>query len=179
MTEWRDVLGYEGYYRVSDEGEVYGVKRGKVLSASVNRYGYRQVNLFRPGMTRKTVTVHKAEKEAFEGREAPEGVCVCHNNGQSLDNRLSNLRFGTLSSNMLDKGLHGTDWQRAKTHCPRGHLLSTPNLVSWDLQRGLRKCRACSNARCSRYDGKPGTLQDLSDRHYQRIMDGVTNGPAS
>ena len=38
-----------------------------------------------------------------------------------------------------------------KTHCGNGHPLSGDNLKPWHLQRGKRKCRACSNARDRRY----------------------------
>ncbi|WP_413816575.1 NUMOD4 domain-containing protein [Pseudomonas aeruginosa] len=30
MTEWREVVGYEGLYRVSEHGEVIGVIRKKI-----------------------------------------------------------------------------------------------------------------------------------------------------
>lgn len=50
---------------------------------------------------------HGLMMEAFYGR-LPDGCEVCHNNGNKLDNRLVNLRYGTHSENQLDRSSHGT-----------------------------------------------------------------------
>lgn len=44
---------------------------------------------------------------AFVG-PCPEGLEVCHLDGDPLNNRLSNLRYDTRSANNLDKVGHGT-----------------------------------------------------------------------
>lgn len=44
---------------------------------------------------------------AFVGPR-PDGLDVCHGNGNPADNRLENLRYGTRSENMRDALRHGT-----------------------------------------------------------------------
>lgn len=54
----------------------------------------------------KTVMVHWLVLLAFIGPR-PYGLDACHNNGKHADNRASNLRWGTRSSNMHDRVAHG------------------------------------------------------------------------
>ena len=106
---WRDVIGREGEYQVSNLGRVRSLDRtivykngrlvhrkGKVLSQG-NSGGYKFVNLG-DGNSKK---VHVLVAEAFIGIR-PDGLDVCHNDGDKTNNRLSNLRYGTRSENNLD-----------------------------------------------------------------------------
>ncbi len=52
---------------------------------------------------------------AFEG-PCPEGMECCHNNGDSRDNRLSNLRWGTPKENGEDRVTHGTTARGSRNH---------------------------------------------------------------
>jgi hypothetical protein len=57
---------------------------------------------------RKTlVLVHLLVLETFAGRR-PLGMQACHNDGNSHNNALQNLRWDTPSANHLDKIRHGT-----------------------------------------------------------------------
>ncbi len=53
MTEWRPVVGYEGLYEVSDQGQVrrvapgMGTRPGRVLRARKDKGGY--LSTLRPG----------------------------------------------------------------------------------------------------------------------------------
>ena len=48
MTEiWKDVVGYEGLYQVSNLGRVKSVKRNKILSQKHNWDGYLRIQLWR------------------------------------------------------------------------------------------------------------------------------------
>jgi hypothetical protein len=75
---------------------------------------------------------------------------------------------------MLDRSRHGTDHNRNRAHCTLGHRLAPPNITTWYLERGLRRCLACHRARSNRwYAKKQGRAFDLraaADRHYARIM---------
>lgn len=180
---WRSVAGHEGYYEVSDLGNVRSIDRtvvqsngkvrffpGRVIRPRKQNSGYLSVGLKRgPKVWRRNV--HRLVLEAFEG-PCPGGMTVRHLNGDQEDNRLVNLRYGTLRENMLDQVAHGTHRQTQKTHCPRGHALVTPNLVKARLERGMRDCRACAQARSflrirpnSGYD-----LQSAGDMKYAALM---------
>lgn len=159
MSErWIPVVGWEGYYEVSDRGQVRSVDReivrsdgqvrrfkGKVLSPGTNRHGYPMVALSRPGKS-KTMKVHRLVLHAFVG-ECPKGMEACHNNGVRADASLTNLRWDTPSNNQLDRRKHGTDHQVRKTHCPQGHEYTSENTKVIPSRPTARYCRQCHRER--------------------------------
>jgi hypothetical protein len=71
---------------------------------------YRYVVLSRPcdvDQKRRHTSIHLLVLEAFVGARPP-GMEGCHNDGNPANNRLDNLRWGTLSSNRIDMLKHGT-----------------------------------------------------------------------
>jgi len=95
----------------------------------------------------------------------------CHGNGDPCDNRLANLRWDTPSSNSQDMLRHGNSPGQRKTHCPRQHRLSAPNLVASRIVRGQRVCLACARTR-ARQQRTVGSFdfQTISDEYYSEIM---------
>lgn len=182
QERWLPVVGWEGRYVVSSQGnvrscdrtitDVRGVRRtlkGKALSQATNKNGYRLVVLCRDNLD-KTQYVHQLVALAFIGPR-PEGMVICHNNGDPSDNRASNIRFGTHVDNGNDMVLHGRN-NVSKTHCPRGHFLSVPNLKeSLYVKKGYRDCLACSRARAhiQRNPHLKPHLQQVADDYYARI----------
>lgn len=118
MERWLDIVGYEGYYQVSDLGRVRSINRiietsvgkqrykGRVLKQNSNPRGVLYVKLSR-NSTRRDYLVHRLVLTAFVGN-CPENMEGCHENGNPSDNRLGNLRWDTHSANHLDKRQHGT-----------------------------------------------------------------------
>jgi hypothetical protein len=160
VTErWLPVVGYEGYYEVSDLGRVRSFDRliidkrgyrrfhpGRILRAGLNTVGYAQVNLCLPNQPQSIRLVHHLVLDAFIGPR-PVKMERCHNNGISSDNRLVNLRYDTSSENGRDIVKHGKHNCSKRTHCPANHLLVMPNLVEWHRLRGHRQCLSCHRAR--------------------------------
>lgn len=167
VVEWRPVVGWEGLYEVSTEGQVrsldkiaahpYGtqVRRGKVLWASPNSNGYLNVTLQSRGEgRRKNRLVHQLVLEAFVGPR-PDGMeDTRHLNGVQTDNRLANLVWGTTSENMQDRVAHGRDPNARKITCPRGHPYD-------GVRRGGRErfCRTCAR------DQKRARKLSVDERH--------------
>lgn len=153
--EWRQVVGYAGVYEVSNEGRVRSLDRmtgscfgrsrpvrGRILDGEITRAGYRRVKLSLDNIVDRR-TVHSLVAEAFIGPR-PEGLQVCHNDGDPLNNRSHNLRYDTASANVLDSVRHGTQAQARKTQCAQGHEF-TPDNITWIKTasgRG-RHCRTC------------------------------------
>lgn len=124
MTErterWLPVVGYEGYYEVSDCGRVRSLDRviedrrgrrrwlvGRVLrTCRGNQNGHVMVSLYTEG-ERGPRWIHRLVLEAFIG-PCPEGTECCHNDGNPANNALSNLRWDTPKSNAADSLRHGT-----------------------------------------------------------------------
>lgn len=109
IEQWKPVLGYE-QYEASTFGQVRLVDSGLVLTPhrhmSRSEKVYLRVNLKRYG--KKKAFVHTLVALAFLGpRPEPhpeEGSYqVCHKNDNGLDNRLDNLKWGTMIENQRAK----------------------------------------------------------------------------
>lgn len=140
--QWRDVVGYEGRYRVSDQGNVWSCLTNHLLHQQPTRRGRLQVTLV-PATgkaNKRTLSVYRLVLEAFVG-PCPEGMVACHYNDIPDDNRLENLRWATHSDNMRDRVRNGNDRNANKTHCPRGHEYSNTNTRIGAL--GGRVCKVC------------------------------------
>ena len=121
MEQWRDVLGFENIYQVSDYGNVRSIKSGlgKKITKPTKGDTRPFVNLHKNGK-QKIMRIHKIVLEAFVG-ECPEGLECCHNDGNSQNNHVSNLRWDTHKSNIHDRIKHGTS--------NRGELCGTAKLT--------------------------------------------------
>lgn len=100
--EWLPVVGYEGWYSVSNVGRVRrdksvaGTRPGKILKPQTIRYA--RVTLSRNNRVR-VFAVHRLVAAAFLG-PLPSGHQVNHRNGDKLDNRVENLEYVTASRNI-------------------------------------------------------------------------------
>lgn len=116
---WKPVVGFEGFYEVSDTGLVRSLdrhitydlqcrsgetksvtrfKRGTILKPTPKDSGHLLVSLGRGTVPR---SVHSLVLEAFVGPR-PEGMNGLHENDDPADNRLENLYWGTQSQNAFD-----------------------------------------------------------------------------
>lgn len=95
---WKDVVGYERYYKVSNFGNVYSVRRNKQLkTGNKHRNGYLQVNLYINGKY-KTLTVHRLVAQAFIPNPY-EKQDVNHKDENKTNNRVDNLEWLTRKEN--------------------------------------------------------------------------------
>lgn len=150
MTEeWREIPGHVGSYEVSNLGRVRSLDRvtdrgrnwkGRILALSDKERGYKGVALWGDGM-RHHYLVHRLVLLAFVGPPT-DGVEGLHRNGDSSDNRLANLSWGTHSENQLDQVRHGTHPNASKNECPSGHPYDESNTYIRPRNLG-RACRAC------------------------------------
>lgn len=97
---WADVKGFEGFYQISDQGQLRSLRTGKVMSSrSIGTKGYVQTTLRREGKS-TGITVHRLVAKAFVDGFEP-GKEVNHKNGCKTDNRAENLEWVTSSENKL------------------------------------------------------------------------------
>lgn len=91
---WLPVPGYQGWYEVSCDGDVYSLGRSRarsgLLTPQVNSAGYRFVRLCKYGHVR-SITVGRLVLLAFRGPAS--GRRAMHGPGGSLDDRLENLHW--------------------------------------------------------------------------------------
>ncbi len=104
--EWKQVIGFEGFYSVSSTGRVRRdltstrTRAGHIMKQFVSRDGYATVGLSRPGQRPGSYRVHRLVAEAFHG-PIPENGVVNHLNGEKVDNRPENLQATTSRENIL------------------------------------------------------------------------------
>lgn len=115
---WLPIPGFEGIYSASSDGLVRREGRWsgryrkrlwrepRILNPSVNSHGYLAVRLCDKAK-KQQVYVHQLILLAFVG-PCPEGLEVCHGDGDRRNARLDNLRYDTRSANALDSVAHGT-----------------------------------------------------------------------
>lgn len=96
---WKPVVGYEGYYEVSDIGRVRSLyfRKIKMHKQYINKQGYCVVWLAL-NAKQKVFQVHRLVYNAFK-ESLKEGLVIDHIDGNPLNNTLSNLRQITQREN--------------------------------------------------------------------------------
>lgn len=66
---WKDVVGYEDYFKVSESGKIYSKRSGRELSTIIGKTGYRCFSTRLEGRKGKSLVlkVHILVCEAFHG----------------------------------------------------------------------------------------------------------------
>ena len=104
--EWRDIVGYEGKYKISNMGRLFlcGVYRDgrrykpHIKKTSLDVGGYEYANLTDFDGNVKTYKIHRLVAMAFI--ENPNNFpCIDHINRIRTDNRIENLRWCTKEEN--------------------------------------------------------------------------------
>lgn len=110
---WKWVVGYEGFYKVSNHGNIKGFmclfgkrKIPRILKIFFTKSGYKRICLCKGGI-KKQERIHRLVLSAFIGPR-PEGMEGCHIDGDKANNQLDNLKWDTHLNNMRDKQTHGT-----------------------------------------------------------------------
>ena len=113
--DWKDIEGWEGYYMVSNKGQIMSLERTqlrtmpdgtkrrmgvrrKILAQKKAAKGYKRVQLTRYGR-HEYFTVHGLVAKAWVPGYQP-GLEVNHKNGIKSDNRAENLEWVTSKQNI-------------------------------------------------------------------------------
>lgn len=112
-VEFRKIPG-ASLYSVGDDGSVWSSRRGVwiKLNPGLDKSGYYCVNIKHDtkevGVFRyqHKMSVHRLVLLSFKGVPFHKQM-ACHNNGDKLDNRPENLRWGTAQDNSDDAARHG------------------------------------------------------------------------
>lgn len=128
MEIWKDVVGYEGLYQVSNIGRIKSMRRGiiykdveicrngfkstfihpvreRIMKQHSYGTGYKQIMLSNKG-TKSSPAVHRLVISAFVG-PLPDGCQVNHKDGNKSNNRVENLEYVTARENMMHAKMTG------------------------------------------------------------------------
>jgi hypothetical protein len=107
MEQWRDVIGFEDLYEVSNHGQIRSKKTNAIKKLTFSKKENRPyLGLWKNNKV-KICKPHRLVLEAFVGK-CPKGLEGCHNDGNTLNNHINNLRWDTPKNNHADKVRHGT-----------------------------------------------------------------------
>ncbi|MEM6320635.1 MAG: NUMOD4 domain-containing protein [Bacteroidota bacterium] len=148
---WRDVVGYEGYYKVSSEGRIKSLirryKRSEQLKSLENTVnGYSKVDLWK-NKIRVGLYVHRLVGIAFLAN-TDYTIWINHRNSIRTDNSLSNLEWVTPKQNVIHGIKFGNGNQKgSKNHSTK---LTEENVLEI---RGLLKNKEMSQKKIAEIFG--------------------------
>ncbi len=144
--ELKGILGFDGRYGVTRDGEVWNYISEKFLKPTLNLNGYCDVNLYIDRI-RKRYLVHRLVMATWGDLDINDTQTVVHHiNGDPLDNRLDNLQimsdYGHRCSHKKGYGID-TETHKFCTKCEILKLRSKFN-VSRNNSDGLNNwCKSC------------------------------------
>ncbi len=106
---WKDIIGWEDYYEISDNGEIRNKITNKIISGDTNSEGYHRVTLQNNKHTpnKKRCFVHRLVAEHFipNPNNLPE---VNHKDTNINNNTISNLEWVTKKENERHSRKYGS-----------------------------------------------------------------------
>lgn len=112
QEEWRDVVGYEGLYQVSNLGRIKILSRiakrsdgkkqsvhEKIAKQQLSTSGYPSVTLLKNGRY-TSLSVHSLMAQAFLNHTTLKGFVIDHIDGNRTNNTLNNLEIITHRENV-------------------------------------------------------------------------------
>ena len=151
---WKDLSGYEGYYQVSNKGNVRSLDRivsnnnkinGKIISHWISKEGYRRVNLYM-GSKYRTFFIHRLVASHFIPNPLNK-TYIDHIDTNPNNNCVSNLRWctekensnNTLTIKHKKDASKASSWKANKTKIERGRKTAPKKVCQYDVNGRFMK----------------------------------------
>lgn len=155
---WKPVVGYEGYYEVSDLGNVRSIDRcvmkasvskrlrGKVIKPYFNNKGYALVKLYRDARGKHEL-VHRLVAAAFVPNPGGHNI-VNHKDENPTNNTAQNLEWCTSAYNNMYGHMAGLRRNKKQiAQVLNGEVVATyPSQTAAAKAMGLRSSSSISNS---------------------------------
>lgn len=143
---WKDIVGYEGLYRVSNLGNVYSCYMNKTLSIATRSDKYKFVVLRKNGKD-KYMTIHRLVAEAFIPN--PDNLpMVNHKDENPSNNCVDNLEWCTAQYNATYNDAH---IKRGESLCNKVYAYDCDGVLikEYSSTQSVAKCFNMSNSNVS------------------------------
>lgn len=161
----KPIKGYEGYYEVDTEGNIYNIRTGRKLSPLGKRiHPYLHVQLSKNGNV-KNISIHRIVAETFVFNPTPETTkFVNHKDGNKYNNNADNLEWVTPTEN----NLHYFNVLKADKRRPRE--IFGYNKKTGELEVYFKDCRELEKD--SRFSKSAKRIVEIANGKYECNGDG-------
>jgi len=116
----KDIVGYEGVYKIFEDGKVWSYRRKRFIKTPKDKDGYRRATLCLDRKV-KNMTMHRWLYQTFVG-EIPKTHQINHKDGNKLNNKLENLELVTPKENTIHAWKHGLSNKQLGIKCSASKL---------------------------------------------------------
>lgn len=183
---WKDVVGYEGIYQVSNKGRVKGLyrkicksngviqyRKERIISQCLNGDGYYHLKISKDGKS-KTVRVHRLVAEAFIPNPNPKLLTdVNHIDYNRKNNNVSNLEWLSFHDNIRHSAERGHYKKNGTKNgrCVKIKLLDKDNVLIKEFDYIKECCEYIKEL--EKIETKISSIHDSIKKHF----DGQRNAP--
>ena len=157
VERWLPVVGYEGFYEVSDRGRVRSLRSWKIMRLRTRANGYISVAMKVSGAV-EHLLVHRMVLSAFVRHPATGEVCN-HIDFDKGNNHVGNLEWTTPAGNSAHCSAAG------RMNSPIGERHGASRLTVEDVEAIRRLCETSSQY-------SVGRLFGISQGHVSQIVTG-------
>lgn len=175
---WKDIEGYEGFYKISNLGRVKSLPRNgtvnkeRIMVNRVNKTGYWTIHLRRLGVS-KYLKIHRLIAIAFIEKVEGKDV-INHKDGNKLNNSIDNLEWCTHSENAQhahDTGLRVTCLKQIAAARKRSNEVNSKRVMQMDVDgKEIQTFKSMADARRSL--GKSSSSQICNGCRKQTVVYG-------
>lgn len=138
---WKQIVGYENNYQVSDTGQVRNKATKKIIKPYSNSKGYQIVTLSKNGLTKK-MRVHRLVAQAY--LDNPENLPdVNHRDYDRTNNCADNLEWMGRKENVQYSSRNGNFVKAA----PTKRSTSGVRGVTWSKEKNMWRVRIYQNGK--------------------------------